>query len=167
MIEVATTRLAVPDDAPAIAALHAAAWRYAYRGIIPGVALERMIVRRGPAWWAKRTGPRGGTLLLEFDGRIAGYTTFGPSRLGGRPRTGEIFELYVEPECHGAGFGRLLFEAARSRLAAAGIRGLVVWALAENGLARGFYAAMGGHERFRTTERLGGAQLAKIAYHWP
>jgi GNAT superfamily N-acetyltransferase len=167
MIGVATTRPAEPRDAEALAALHAAAWRYAYRGIIPGLALERMIARRGPAWWAARPETRGGTLLLEFDGRIAGYATFGPTRIGGRPRMGEIFELYVEPECHGAGFGRLLFVTARGRLAAAGLKGLVIWALTENTLARGFYAAMGGRERFRTAEQMGGARLAKIAYLWP
>ncbi len=167
MIAVASTRHAEAGDAEALAALHAAAWRYAYRGIIPGVALERMIARRGPAWWAVQPGRREGTLLLEFDGRIAGYTTFGPSRTAGRPRMGEIFELYVEPAGHGAGFGRQLFEAARLRLGPARLGGLIVWALAENAQARGFYVAMGGLERLRSVQRIGGVRLATVAYHWP
>jgi len=166
MIEVASTRLAEADDAGALAALHADAWRYAYRGIIPGLALERMVARRGPAWWAAQAGPGGGALVLEFDGRIVGYATFGAARVGGRPRMGEIFELYVRPECHGAGFGRLLFAEARRRLAALGLKGLIVWALTENALARGFYGAMGGRERFRADERIAGVPLAKIGFHW-
>ena len=36
-----------------IARVHDEAWREAYRGVIPGRELERMIVRRGPAWWRR------------------------------------------------------------------------------------------------------------------
>ena len=42
------TRWSGADDAGALADLHGAAWRHAYAGIIPGVALERMIAARGP-----------------------------------------------------------------------------------------------------------------------
>ena len=79
---------------------------------------------------------------------------------------GEISELYVKPECQGAGFGGSLFEEARRRLRARNLNGLLVWALAENALACGFYKAMGGKERFRTFETLGGVRLEKIAFHW-
>ena len=48
-------RRARAGDAPALAAMHAAAWRYAYRGILPGLVLERMIAEHGEAWW--RRGP--------------------------------------------------------------------------------------------------------------
>lgn len=162
-----TLRVAKRDDRAAIAGLHAEAWRYAYRGIIPGVTLERMIARRGPRWWGAQRGPRHAVLLAEFDGRIAGYALIGACRADPRRRLGEISELYVRPECHGCGFGRALFTGARQRLSARGLRGLLVWALAENHLACGFYEAMGGRERCRTVETLGGARLEKIAYHWP
>jgi len=166
MTEPATIRSAQPDDQGALAALHAEAWRYAYRGIIPGLTLERMIARRGPARWASKGASGFRMLVMEFGGRIVGYTQYGPCRLGGRLRIGEISELYVKPECHGAGFGRALFDAARQRLAAAGLSGLLVWALAENDLACGFYQAIGGQPRFRAVERLGGVPLVKIGFHW-
>ncbi|OYX11888.1 MAG: GNAT family N-acetyltransferase, partial [Rhizobiales bacterium 32-66-8] len=41
-------RRAKPQDASAIAGVHDAAWLTAYRGIIPGLELERMVERRGP-----------------------------------------------------------------------------------------------------------------------
>lgn len=167
MIGIATTRQAEAADAEALAVLHAAAWRYAYRGIIPGVALERMIARRGPVWWARWPYSQDSTLLIEFAGRIAGYASFGLSRTGGRRRIGEIFELYVEPACHGTGFGRLLFETARARLATRGLSELLVWALADNAQARGFYTAMGGRACLRATRRIGGRPLALIGYRWP
>ena len=79
---------------------------------------------------------------------------------------GEISELYVKPECHGAGFGRSLFVEVRRRLRARKLKGLLVWALADNDLACGFYEAMGGQGRFRTFEMLGGVRLEKFAFHW-
>lgn len=157
-----TLRIAAGGDRAELAALHAEAWRYAYRGIIPGVTLERMIARRGPHWWAGRHQ----SLLLEFDAQLAGYAMFGPCRGMGRRSMGEISELYVRPACHGAGFGRALFDEARRRLRARGLSGLVVWALAENTLACGFYSAMGGRDRMRRTEVLGGQRLDLIGFHW-
>jgi GNAT superfamily N-acetyltransferase len=166
MICPATIRTSEPGDRTALADLHAEAWRFAYRGIIPGIALERMIARRGPAWWESQCGPPHGAVVLEFDNRVVGYTTFGGCRTISSRRMGEIAELYVRPECQGAGFGRSLFEEARRRLRARALRGLLVWALAENDLACAFYAAMGGQRRLRTFETLGGARLEKIAFVW-
>lgn len=160
-------RLSEPGDTTVLAELHAEAWRYAYRGIIPGVALERMIARRNPAWWRSNCGSRRPALLLEFDERVIGYAMFGRCRMQSNPPLGEVYELYVKPECHGAAFGRSLFCAARRRLRARGLSGLLVWALAENDLACRFYEALGGHERFRTLESLGGVRLEKIGFHWP
>ena len=60
MVEtVISIRAARLGDEGEIASVHDAAWREAYRGVIPGRELERMIARRGPAWWrlaiARRT----------------------------------------------------------------------------------------------------------------
>jgi hypothetical protein len=44
-------RRAKVNDAGAIADAHDEALRMAYRGIIPGTQLEKLINRRGPAWW--------------------------------------------------------------------------------------------------------------------
>lgn len=166
MLDLTTIRAVKPENADTLAELHAEAWRYAYRGIIPGIALERMIARRGPIWWRSVCGSGHRALLLEFDWHIAGYATFGRCRKRTEPPLGEIYELYVKPECHGAGFGRALFEEARRRLRARGLHRLVVWALAENELACGFYRALGGRPRFTTFETLGGVRLEKIGFHW-
>ena len=113
-------RPARADDALAIAAVHDAAWREAYHGIIPGRSLESMINRRGPTWWlsAIRRGSR--ILVLEFDGNVVGYASIGRNRVTAIPYAGEIFELYLAPEYQGLGFGSRLFVAAREDLAAKG-----------------------------------------------
>ena len=38
-------------DAAALAATHDEAWRTAYRGIIPGPELDKLVNRRGAEWW--------------------------------------------------------------------------------------------------------------------
>ena len=63
-------RLARASDAPVIAEVHDEAWRSAYQGLIPGPELEKLIARRGPAWWesAIRKGNR--VALLGFGDEI-------------------------------------------------------------------------------------------------
>ena len=70
-------RTAVPKDADAIAAIHDAAWRSTYQGMIPHLHLERMIARRGPRWWRDQIGRGGNVTLLIFDGVPQGYATWG------------------------------------------------------------------------------------------
>jgi ribosomal protein S18 acetylase RimI-like enzyme len=159
-------RRTVAEDAPALSALYAEAWRYAYRGMIPGLVLERMVARRGPGWWQRMHGVGGATAVLEFGKTAAGYATYGRSRFARLGAEGEIYELYLKPEYHGAGLGRQLFRAARDELKAGGMRGLVVRSLTENESACRFYRAMGGREFARSSERLGDAKLAIVAFHW-
>jgi ribosomal protein S18 acetylase RimI-like enzyme len=159
-------RRTVAEDAAALSALYAEAWRYAYRGIIPGLVLERMVARRGPGWWRRMHGVGGATAILEFGKTAAGYATYGRSRFARLGAEGEIYELYLRPEYHGAGLGRQLFRAARDELRTGGLRGLVIRSLAENESACRFYRAMGGREFARSSERLGGARLAIVAFHW-
>lgn len=160
-------RDAVPDDAGLLADLHADAWRGAYRGIIPALALERMIARRGAPWWRAAVGRSpAGVLALTFSDELAGYVTLGPARRTVSGCRGEIYELYLRPEYQGLGMGARLFGAARSRLKQAGRRGLVVWALAENSLACSFYAGRGGCVSARSMEQFDGRRLEKFAYCW-
>jgi ribosomal protein S18 acetylase RimI-like enzyme len=111
-------------------------------------------------------GVGGATAVLEFGKTAAGYATYGRSRFARLGAEGEIYELYLKPEYHGAGLGRQLFRAARDELRAGGLRGRVVRSLAENDSACRFYRGMGGREFARSSERVGGAKLAIVAFHW-
>ncbi|WP_029354826.1 GNAT family N-acetyltransferase [Bosea sp. 117] len=160
------TRRARPDDAAEIAEIHDAAWRAAYRGLIPGADLEKMINRRGPAWWQSALGRGSRVLVLTLGDAVAGYANFGRNRARSLPFEGEIYEIYLRPEYQGLGFGRRLFTDARKELVNAGFEGLAVWALADNEPALGFYRALGGQAVARSSETFGGRTLEKVAFGW-
>ena len=161
-----TIRPARPADAAAIAAVHDASWREAYRGVIPGAHLERMVMRRGPLWW-KRSIKRGNpVLVLDAGERIAGYAGLGRNRAPSLRVEGEIFELYRDPVHQGLGFGSKLFHAARRDLAERGLTGVVVWALVDNERACAFYERLGGRIATRALEHFGAELRERVAYVW-
>ncbi|ACB94236.1 GNAT family N-acetyltransferase [Beijerinckia indica] len=165
MIEaVITIRAAREKDAEGIAAVHDAAWRDAYRGIIPGRELERMITRRGPVWWHSAIVRGSRLLLLEWDDTICGYTSYGRNRVPSMPYGGEIFELYIAPEFQGVGFGKRLFQVAGQDLAAHGYANFLVWALADNERGVRFYEGQGGTMVRQANERFGTETRPRIAF---
>lgn len=159
-------RSARPKDAVVLAEVYAEAWRGAYRGVIPHLSLERMIARRGLRWWQCALKQPGALLVLDFDGAPAGYVTYGRSRARRSPFQGEIFELYLHPVYQGLGFGEQLFDSARQRLADLRLKGLVVWALADNDAACAFYLNLGGKPVAEGAERFGEVSLRKVAFAW-
>ena len=159
-------RRAKPYDAGAVADAHDEAWRTAYQGIIPGAELERLINRRGPAWWdsAIRKGSR--IALLQFGEKVAGYANYGRNRARSLHYDGEIYELYLRPEFQGLGFGRRLFTSARRDLLQSGLKSMVIWALSDNDPATEFYRALGGRMVARSSEKFGPKSLDKVAFAW-
>lgn len=152
-------------DASEIAKTFAESWRATYRGVIPHNHLENMIRRRSAPRW--RSSIRAGELVLlaEYDDKVIGYATCGTARSRGAQK-GEIYEIYLMPEYQGLGFGEFLFEACRSRLDERRLKGLIVWALAENSGALNFYWQLGGRPLVSAYERIGGVRLEKIAFTW-
>lgn len=159
-------RFAEDADSADLAGLHAASWLGAYRGIIPHRSLAKMVERRGPAWWRQAIGNRAAILVLEFGGEIAGYATLGRNRTGALGVEGEIYEIYLQPKFQGLGFGKRLFDAARTLLRDRGMHGLAVWALADNDNAIGFYASIGGEDVAEGEETFEAVTLRKVAFVW-
>lgn len=161
---VIAVRAALITDVEEIVQVHDTAWRSAYRGIIPGRELERIVSRRGPRWWRSAILRGSGLLVFEFGGAVAGYVSFGRNRSKTSAYEGEIFELYVLPTHQGLGFGTLLFDGARRRLAAHGHGSTLVWALADNAHALGFYSALGGKVVGEADESFGTVTLKRVAF---
>ena len=80
-----------------------ASWREAYRGIIPGVALEQLIAQRDRAWWRGALRRGRPIALLDTGAAIVGYATYGRARGRGLGTEGEVDEIYLRPEYQGLG----------------------------------------------------------------
>ncbi|MBV8963806.1 MAG: GNAT family N-acetyltransferase [Hyphomicrobiales bacterium] len=161
-----TIRPAEIGDARGIESVHDAAWREAYRGIIPGVELERMVARRGASWWrsAIRRGAR--INVLDHQDRIAGYASYGRNRSPWLTQEAEIYELYLAPEFQGFGLGVRLFRATQVNARSAGLKGVAVWALSGNERALVFYTRLGGKVLKRSTGRFGKSIYESTAFGW-
>ncbi len=157
-------RRAKPEDAPGLSKVFEQAWREAYQGIIPGVALEKLLARRGPRWWRSTIGRGRPLAVLDIGQGIAGYVSYGRCRDRSLPAEGEIDELYLAPEYQGIGFGRRLFKAVRNDLSDREMTKVAVWALADNERACAFYTRLGGRPIARIDERIGGVPLPKVAF---
>jgi len=162
--QVISIRRAKTDDAEGLSRVFDAAWREAYQGIIPNIALERMISRRGPLWWRSTIGRGRPLVVLDIGQGVAGYVSYGRCRDRSVPADGEIDELYLAPEYQGIGFGRRLFKAVRNDLRDHDMNRVVVWALADNERACAFYERLGGRSIAHVDERIGGVSLTKVAY---
>jgi ribosomal protein S18 acetylase RimI-like enzyme len=159
-------RKAEPRDADAIADVHHEAWQGAYAGIIPHRALNTMIGRRGTAWWENAIRRAASVLVIEMGEEVVGYATLGRNRARELPQEGEIYELYLRPEYQGLGLGSRLFSAARERLVAHGLNGLVVLALEDNDNALRFYEGAGGRDVAEGVEVFDAKALRKVAFVW-
>lgn len=161
-------RSAVPDDAPSIAQIHVVTWQAAYRGIVPDDYLDGLsIAARETRWRDIIAKPESDVLVAERLARIVGWAAFGPSRdEGAGPEVGEVYALYVLPECWASGVGSALWQETRMRLVGQGYLRATLWVLAENRRAIRFYLAAGFRPRAgaEALEDIGGQHLLEACY---
>ena len=159
-------RRAKPSDARMLAVVFEAAWREAYQGVIPGVAREKFIAKRGPDTWRAMIGRGRGLAAMESGDTVVAYASYGRARERSLRAEGEIDEIYVMPEYQGVGLGSRLFRAVRNDLADHGLTRIGVWVLAENARARAFYERLGGGQGPEAIERVSGHCLPKLGYRF-
>ena len=146
-------RDAAPEDAPAIAALHADNWRTSYAGILdPHYLAHEVEAERLMAWRQRMSDPEPGfetVIAMNDDGALAGFASLYHDH---DPRWGGFLDnLHTAAELRGAGYGRaLLRETARRLVARDPGTGLYLWVFEKNEAARDFYRRMGAHEVERT-----------------
>ncbi|GGB38223.1 N-acetyltransferase GCN5 [Roseibium aquae] len=159
-------RVAQRTDCEALASIHSEAWLGAYRGLLDGVELQRMVTRRNAGWWRGALARGVDIRLLNVADEPVGYATFGSCRLKSVRAQGEIYELYLRPEYQGLGFGRRLFEDVRAELDGRGLEGLAVQVLSDNAPARAFYRALGGQLAAKTFYQSAEKRLELVIYVW-
>jgi ribosomal protein S18 acetylase RimI-like enzyme len=174
-------RRARPTDAVAIGAVHVAAWRSTYPGILPDEYLARLSVARQAAYYDSAIRGGTGVHVATASGtdvppgsgpRVVGYATAGRTRLssqatiaGRRLAEGEIETLYVLDDWRERGIGRRLMRAAAAGLAEAGCRSAFLWVLRENP-SRWFYERMGGRAVAESITHVAGYAVPQVAFVW-
>lgn len=140
-------RAATLADAPAIARLHLASWRRAYRDLAPREAFEALDeATRVRRWTATLTEPlaQQAVVVAEQSGRLAGVgMATAPSQPGFGAR-GEVGSLYLDPDFQRLGLGRRLMSALAGQVGAWGYDGAALGVVVGNVPAIGFYEALGG-----------------------
>jgi ribosomal protein S18 acetylase RimI-like enzyme len=138
-------RSAGPDDAEAVALLHADSWRRHYRGAYSDEFLDGDVVEHRRAAWSARLAVADGgaeTVLAERDGRLVGFVHV---VFDDDARWGSLVDnLHVVHDHKGAGIGtQLLRRAAEAVGARASGPAVYLWVLQQNTAAQGFYLARG------------------------
>lgn len=143
--DVVAIREAAIDDAPAIAEVHVASWRWAYRGQLPDETLAALDVAEREARWREAILDRAMIVLVAADdGSIVGFASAGPSEDDDAlPGTGDLYAIYLEEHAAGRGMGRALLERATDGMRSAGFSRASLWVLETNERARRFYERAG------------------------
>lgn len=145
------------EDVDDIAAVHVAAWRETYTGLLPDAEIAaRSLPVRQAQWRAQ---------ISAANSRIAylpglGFAQMGPQRakrlLPDWPE--ELYCLYLLQSAHGTGQGAALLRAVR------GLAAFSVVVLSSNARARRFYEKSGGRFLFEEAEHLGETQVTDVTY---
>lgn len=164
-----TIRSAHPQDAAEIAQVHITTWQAAYRGLLPDALLDHLsLTQRTQEWQEILTHPDGQVLVCtraaDKGEEIVGFAALGACRdadLAGE-RVGEIYAIYLRPDCWGKGYGAALMSEALTQLQMQGYPLVTLWVLAGNERAMRFYRAAGFHADGQgQEERLPGGFLAR------
>ena len=163
-----TVREATRADARAIAEIHVAAWRAAYRDLMPQDYLASLSVEERAKMWEKtitRPGPAQ-LALAELDGALAGFCLYGPTRDREETDVAEIYAVNVHPARWRQGAGRLLCAHALREAAAREHTAMTLWVMSGNGRARHFYEQLGfGPDgAARTNTQLIGSPFDELRY---
>ena len=152
-------RSPMPSDLLSIGHVYCEAWKAAYNGIVPDDFLGGLTDES----CAPRSHRPDSALVCEEKGKIIGVAAFGARRDRTDARSGELYSIYVLPECWRMGAGRALFEETRNQLRAEGYLSLFLWALTDN-RARRFYERMGMTAVDSRTITIGGRELEETGY---
>ena len=164
-----TIRRVDAQDAYALASIHAASWRSAYRGMLRDDFLDGDLVRNRLALWTKRLGPvpegHFGYVAHTADEPTGFAFAFGAHD----PEWGtQIDNLHVLPSERGRGLGKqLLLNLVTQASLTYPDEGLYLWVYEKNDNARRFYEALHGEAVGRVViEAPGGGELAEWRYVW-
>ena len=135
-----SVRLAMLEDAPAIARIQVETWRVAYRDILPNEMLAALSIEKRTERWRTWMKTPDTHLYVAEDGAIVGFAHVGPSRDEGAENTHEIYAIYIDVAHWRKGHGRALLRACIDDACG---KKITLWVIEKNAPARAFYEATG------------------------
>ena len=162
-------RKATLEDASAIATVHVAAWKEAYRGIVADEFLDNLSIQRRTEQWTNSLSdevhPYHRAFVADVNGQVVGFSSFGVPQIKDTGFDGELFAIYILKAAHKLGVGRLIVQAVVNGLREMGGKSMMVWVLKDNP-ARGFYERLGGEYLYEKPIEIGNESLMEVAYGW-
>lgn len=168
-------RKATLNDVSLIAAIHVAAWKETYQGILPDSVVNAIDLEKRTLAWQRTLDPTSNNsqheVLLAFaQGVAVGFGSLCHQRTDalvelGYP--GEFSAIYVLKQAQRKGIGRRLMGAMSKELLHKKLTGASLFVLSQNQDARLFYEKMGGAVVYQKEERRGATTLIEVAYGWP
>ena len=164
-------RNAEVGDARAIAEVHVASWRVAYRDLLPAADLDQLEVDQFASWRGRRIEAmdttNSATLVAVADEGVVGFVDVGPTRDEhlDAETVAELYAIYFDPRHWGRGNGRALIAEAEATMASLGFSSAMLWVLEENERARTFYEAAGwAPDGGRQLERIITSDVYEVRY---
>ena len=165
-----TIRPARVEDAAAMARVHVDTWRTTYPGIISAEHLAKLSYERSERLWVEHLtnpGAERAFVAVTPTAEVVGLASCGPIREPLEHCDAELVVLYIRQAYQGVGCGRRLVTTVAQDLASRGFQSLVIWVMAENRSARGFYEKLGGRLAAEKPIHIGEEDLLEVAYVWP
>ncbi|MGC3944288.1 MAG: GNAT family N-acetyltransferase [Chryseolinea sp.] len=161
-------RPATANDTATIAALHAASWIIAYRGLLSDEYLDNDLAGERIAYWSKKLPALSSRefIILATDDKdqATGFIA-----VMDQPEVGYsalVDNLHVRPDLKGNGIGKKLMQHAARVLLDSGRTSYYLWVLNGNEPACRFYESIGGVAADETTVHFGGKDVKATRYVW-
>ncbi len=158
-------RLANPDDAPAIAAVHVNSWRETYAGIIPASYLERLDIAERQKIWTHAIKSGQPVHVAVVGDTVVGFANGGKNRDKDTPYAGELYAIYLLKAFQKRGIGRRLFDSVVADLVSEQLLPFTTWVLADNPTLD-FYKHTGGRIIRDQDEDFDGCTLKELQLAW-
>jgi ribosomal protein S18 acetylase RimI-like enzyme len=155
-------------DARAIAEVHVRTWQEAYRDLLPPQFLAELSIEARERYWQSEIDCTPGDRapwIADAGDEVVGFASVGPSRdADAGDRTGELYTLYVLPDCWERGVGGDLLRRAEHDLADHGYAEASLWVLAGNERARRFYEKARWRLDGARVEHIGELEMEEVRY---
>lgn len=161
-------RRAVLEDARGIAEVHVKSWQETYKGIVDQNYLHSLKVEDRFRMWkaglATKNDSQPVYVAENSEGRIIGFSSFGPERTKKFSVDGELYAIYLLEKYKGRKIGTALFRTGVQELSKE-YSSLLVWVLAENN-SKFFYEKFGPEKAREEDIEIAGSKHKEIAYVW-